>query len=289
MKCDYWKFILSSVAALSIAACSADDERDVAETSAQPSSPTQPDDVAPAKDNKAPESEKPPLITIDDLDFLGPVEFTTTEFGLRATPVGEAPDYSIAFLLPEGAYAENYKNFAQFIAGKGNGVYVINGGVSPSVFDNEHNEESCTLVGGIAAGAYEALKYGYDRLESVDGAILVGFALDNEKEQFKKRMQLVLVAGGQDGVTPYEKAAGQFSQFPSQTYLMTVKEANHSNYFDDAQNFPADGEALVPWRQQRLILGEVTSNMMDRLCRTRERRIADAERKAAREAEKAED
>jgi len=234
-------------------------------------------------------SEKPATapksITIDDVEGLSEVEFAPVDGGMRAAPKDADPEGFLAFVLPDGVVAAKYKNFAQFVAGKGWGVYLIEDGQT-ALLDGEHSPERCTIVGGVGETARAALKFGFERRDTVDGAIVAGLLL-NANESYKKRFPIAIVAGGRDGVAPRSAAASQYPQYPSQSYLLTIQEANHAGYYED-RTFDGDGEALVSARQQRLILGEVTSNMVGRFCLTRETRLAEASRKAARKAAKTE-
>ncbi|MEL6359803.1 MAG: alpha/beta hydrolase [Pseudomonadota bacterium] len=242
------------------------------------------EEVAEAGDDGE-EEKKPKLVTIDDITHLQPVVFNETSVGLEVTPEEGEPKGRLAFVLPDGVSADNYRNFGQFIAGEGWRVHIIDNEKNMSVLNTEHTKDECTIIGSIGDKSYEVMKYGYVRRESVDGAILVGF-LKQSEEIYKKKLPIVLIAGGKDNIAPYSTISKQYPEYPAQTYLLTINEANHGGYYD-GQTFEGDGEARVPASQQRLILGEVVSNMIDRLCLSRETRYADEARKAAREAAKA--
>ena len=263
---------------------------------------TAPDPVEHSEQETEEEKSAPRLVTIDDLkDTLLPVVFTPTENGLRAAPTldvseddggeGEGPkgvirEGRLAFWVPEGTQAEDYRNFAHFAAGKGWSVHVLNGDASLDDFDAEHEEATCTVLGAVGPRQGRALlEYGMERMGSVDGLLLAGFIYEDDA-RFKKRLPIAVISGGEDGVAPCDEVTGQYKQWPGQTYFLTIDEANHGGYYE-GRTFENDGEARVPPLQQRLILGEIAAKMTDRFCRTRESRLADEKRKAERAAAKA--
>ncbi|MEO1014889.1 MAG: hypothetical protein AAFX08_06830 [Pseudomonadota bacterium] len=224
-------------------------------------------------------------VRIEDLDFLKEVTFSEETYGLRASPATEEPEGRLAFVLPEGAGVETYKGFAQFIGGKGWGVDILHSGTDAAGLETFANKDECTIVGTVGDGGMDVLDFGYERRETVDGAILVGFVRPDDTP-YKKKLPIVLISGGQDKIATYASMAAQYPIYPAQTYLLTIREANHSGYYDDA-TFDGDGRAMVTPAHQRLILGETVANMLDRLCLTRETRLAEEAREAAREAAKA--
>ncbi|MEM6537733.1 MAG: hypothetical protein AAF668_08410, partial [Pseudomonadota bacterium] len=222
-----------------------------------------------------------PEITLADLDFLKPSTVTENGRSIVAVPLESDPTGSFAFVLPRGANPKQYTDFATFLAGSGWKATLYPEPVTNELLESEHTPDQCTVIGGLGGVGKPVLDYGYQRRGSVDGAILVGFVRE-DSDPYKKKLPIVLISGEQDRVAPYDEMAAQYSIYPAQTYLLKIGEANHSGYYD-AVEFDEDGQAQVTPAHQRLILAEVISNMMDRLCLSRETKLADEARAAERE------
>ena len=222
----------------------------------------------------------PPPVNIDDLDHLAPVTFTETETGFRATPREGTPQGDYTFIVPDGASLDGYLNFARVIAGLGWQIDLVNT-VSDRDLEAFAAPDRCSIFGSLGGRSGGVLDFGYERRETVDGVILTAF-LREDDVPYKKKLPIVLIVGGLDGVVPFEKVSAQYPIYPAQTYLLTLREANHGNYFDGAV-FAGDGAPIVSADHQRLMLAEVTANMLDRLCLSRETRKADEARRLLRE------
>ena len=221
-------------------------------------------------------------VTIDDLvEILGPVSFKEADNALIVTPREEQPNGDFFFIPPSGATPNDYRNLAHFVAGKGWNATIFDPSIDVSDLEAIHNVDGCHVFGTVGQRSKELIDFGMANRGSVDGLLLVAFALA-EGDVYKKKLPIAIIAGGQDGVIPFQAIGSQRTQWPGQTYILTIQEANHAGYYE-GERFEGDGEALVPAAQQRLILGEIAANMTDRFCLTRKSRIAEEERNNTRE------
>ncbi len=187
------------------------------------------------------------------------------------------------FLLERGLASESYEPAARVIADQGWQVYIYGGDPEIGVLDEKYSKDACVVIGGLGDIGAEVFQYGFERRhDGVDGGIVVA-TIFNDIEEYKGKFSAATIVASEDAIVTPEAVANQARVYPSQSYYLTINGGNHAGFYP-GQSFERDGAAEFDAEEQLDTLGQILRGRMSRFCQTREKRIAEAARKAAREA-----
>lgn len=186
------------------------------------------------------------------------------------------------FFVANGVMPEDYAPMAAAAAVDGWQIEVFPADYKLRTLSDSFSPERCTVIGGLASAGDKVFEYGFDRRhDGVDGGIVVATRLTGEHE-YKGEFAAATIVASEDGIVPPKDVADQSDLYPSQSYFLTINGGNHAGFHPGLQ-FDGDGEADISADEQLDILGKIVQGRMARFCQTRERRILEEAREAARE------
>lgn len=205
---------------------------------------------------------------------------------LSATHVDKEAAGILHFLLEKGVDPALYAPMAQAAADYGWDIFVY-GDSDTRLLKDKYTLERCVVVGGVGKAGADVFAYGFERRhEGIDGGIIVAGLFDeNSGDEFKGDFSAATIVASNDRLVPPNSVKNQHRIYPSQTYFLTINGGNHAGFYPGL-SFDEDDDAEYPAEEQLDTLGKIIHGRLDRFCQTRLKKIAEAERKAAREAAK---